>query len=78
MTKKQPARRKRATSVNGDNEEANEKAKAPSKSKRGRKASESKDFKFSLPEQAGDVPAGSDAACRTPTFEFSEPSGLQK
>lgn len=52
--KKQPTRRKRATSVTVDDQtdKEEEKPKATIKAKRGRKASESKDFQFSLPEEA--------------------------
>lgn len=57
QTKKQPTRRKRATSLSVDAVEEAEKEKAKGKPKRGRKTSESKDkdFLFSLPELAGQI-----------------------
>lgn len=54
QTKKQPTRRKRATSLSVEAIEEAEKEKAKVKPKRGRKASESKDFLFSPPEEAGE------------------------
>lgn len=56
VTKKQPTRRKRATSVPTDSVEETEKAKPASRSKRGRKASEAKAFEFSVPEETGELP----------------------
>ncbi|XP_032456592.1 protein ELYS isoform X1 [Nasonia vitripennis] len=79
QTKKQPTRRKRATSLSVEAIEEAEKEKAKVKPKRGRKASENKDkgFLFSPPEEAGEI-TESGEECRTPIFKFSEPTGLQK
>ncbi|XP_058805552.1 protein ELYS [Phymastichus coffea] len=78
VTKKQPTRRKRATSVPVEAVEETEKAKLLGKPKRGRKVSEGKNFEFSVPEETGELPDDAQGECKTPTYEFSKPAGFQK
>jgi hypothetical protein len=65
VSKRQPVRRKRAISATLDASESRdteEKAKISGKPRRGRKNSESKDFMFSLPEEAGHLPPNAEGS----------------